>query len=262
MINFLKGVLVGIANIMPGVSGSMFLIVLKLYDKCIQAISDILKKPKQSIKTLTPIALGVLVGTYLLSNVISYFLNNYLNITSIIFVGLIFGTIPTLIKETTKKGFKEPYLIPFFVTLTIGTITIFYTPETLTTNQTNIPLLLVTGLIIAISTIIPGISTTILLSMIGMYKIYINAISTLNLKILIPILISLLINGFIISKVINYLLTKHYGYTYFAILGFTISTIPTLVKGLPITKEDLLIGIPLSLIAFTITNKSLNIKGK
>lgn len=261
MKNFLKGVLVGIANIMPGVSGSVFLIVLKLYDKCIKAISDIFKKPKQSLKTLTPIALGILVGTYLFSNVISYFLNNYLNITSIVFVGLIFGTIPTLIKESTKKGFKEPYLIPFFIALTIGTITIFYTPEILTNNQASIPILLITGLIIAISTIVPGISTTILLSMIGMYKIYINAISTINLKILIPVLIGLIIGGFIISKIINYLLTKYYSYTYFAILGFTLSTIPSLVKGIPLTKEDLIIGIPLSIIAFIITNKSLNIKG-
>lgn len=264
MINFLKSILVGILNILPGVSGSSFLIVLGLYDKCLLAISNLFKNPKKSITFLLPIATGIAIGTYLFSNIIFYFLNKYPTITSLVFIGLIFGTIPSLIQESTKKGFKDKYLILFFITFSIGTMLLFYKSNTtiynIDINIKNYILLFATGILIASSTIIPGISSTVLLSMIGMYGIYINAINTINITILFPIIMGFLVGGFILSKIITKLLNKYYGYTYFAILGFTISTIPALIKTKLALDQNLLIGLILAIIALYLTKISLNIK--
>ena len=77
MKNFIKGFFVGIANITPGISGSALLVSLNLYEKCINSISNIFKDFKSNFKFLFPIAIGVLFGTFLFSNVIFYFYNNY-----------------------------------------------------------------------------------------------------------------------------------------------------------------------------------------
>ena len=75
MKNFIKGFFVGIANITPGISGSALLVSLNLYEKCINSISNIFKDFKSNFKFLFPIAIGVLFGTFLFSNVIFYFYN-------------------------------------------------------------------------------------------------------------------------------------------------------------------------------------------
>lgn len=77
--------------------------------------------------------------------------------------------------------------------------------------------------------IIPGISGTVLLTILGMYQTYLTAINDLNLALLIPIALGFALGIFMLSKVINYFLNKFYGETFFAILGFTIATIPGLL---------------------------------
>ena len=96
MINFIKGIFVGIFNIIPGLSGSALLIILNLYEKCLEAISNIFKKPKENIIFLLPIGIGVLLGTFIFSKVILYFLNTYREATLLIFSGFLLGTIPLL----------------------------------------------------------------------------------------------------------------------------------------------------------------------
>ena len=248
---------------MPGISGSFFLVVFGLYDKCLFAISNIFKDFKRSIIFLLPIVLGIILGTYLFSNIIFYFLNKEPLIISLIFIGLIFGTIPKLIQESVKYGFKDKYLIIFFITFTIGIILLFYKNNNIIynidINIKNYIILFLTGILISCSTLVPGISSTVTLSMIGMYGIYINAISSLNIITLFPIILGFSIGTFILSKIITILLEKHYGYTYFAILGFTISTIPALINTKLVFNKELLIGIILAIIAYFIT-KSLCIK--
>ena len=263
MINFIKGIFVGIFNIIPGLSGSALLIILNLYDKCLIAISNLFKKTKESILFLLPIGLGIILGTYLFSKVIFFFLNKYQTTTLIIFTGFLFGTIPHLIKEATKKGFKKSYIIPFIITLSLGIILMFISPKSINyqINYNVISLLkyFLMGIILSLSTIIPGISSTVLLSIVGLYGIYIYSISTLNLIVLIPTILGFFITTFLISKLINYLTNNYYGYTYFAILGFTISTIPTLLKFNINSNLEFFINLGLGILSFYITYKSFEI---
>lgn len=257
MKNFIKGFFVGIANITPGISGSALLISLDLYEKCINSVSNIFKDFKSSFEFLFPIAIGVILGTFLFSNIIFYFYNNYNIITTIVFVGFIFGTIPSLIKESTKKGFKKRYILLFIITFSIGILFLKCKTTNNFINDINILNLLLIGFIIGCSTIIPGISSTVLLSILGFYNIYLTSINTINLYYLIPIFIGIIISGFFLSKIINFLLNKYYGYTYFAILGFVISTIPGLINYKITINNDLIIGIILAIVAFFITCFSL-----
>lgn len=263
MVNFIKGVFVGIFNIIPGLSGSALLIILNLYEKCIEAISNIIKKPKQNISFLLPIGIGVLLGTYIFSKLIFYLINNYQTTTFIVFTGFLLGTIPHLLKEATKNGFKDSFIIPFLITLSLGILMLFFNEHSITYNiNYNFNSLIKyfsIGILLSFSTVIPGISSTVLLSLFNLYGIYIYSISSLNLFVLIPTIIGLIITTFIISKIINYLLKNYYGYTYFGILGFTLSTIPSLLSFNITLNTNLIISIILGIIAFLITNYSFKV---
>lgn len=261
--NFLKGIVGGIGNIIPGLSGSALLIILGIYEDAIDAISNIFKNFKKSFLYLLPIGLGILVGTFLFSNIIEISINKFPMATSIIFVGFLLGTIPSLFKQATKKGFKWNYLISFVIAFTIGVMLLFFKENTIAADVSfdfsGILKLILMGVLLACSTIIPGISATVLLSMFGVYGIYLSAINTLNIKVLIPILIGLAGGAFILSKIINYLLKKQYGYTFFAITGFTIATIPALFTTPLVFNLELIISIIIALLAFIVTSYTLKI---
>lgn len=263
MINFIKGFFTGIFNIIPGLSGSALLIVFNLYEKCLNAISNSFKNPKKSFLFLFPIGLGIILGTYLFSNVIFLILNKWTMEIYIVFTFFILGTIPHLYQESIKNGFNKSYIIPFLITFTLGIIMLFFNTKDLSysINYDLVSLMkyLSIGIILSFSTIIPGISSTVLLSLVGLYGIYIYSISSFNLFVLIPVLIGFSLTTFFISKLITYLLNKYYGYTYFAILGFVISTIPCLLN---ITIEfniNLCFSIIIGIFAFIITYYSFKV---
>lgn len=263
MINFIKGIFVGIFNIVPGLSGSALLIVLNLYEKCVESISNIFKEPKKNFLFLFPIGLGVLIGTYLFSNIILILIRNFPSQTFIVFVGFLFGTIPSLFKEATKNGFKDSYIIPFFITLCFGIIMLFFDTKNISYYISydiySILEYIFMGSLLSISTVIPGISSTVLLSIFNMYGIYIYSISSFNLFVLIPTFFGLIFTTFFISKLINYLFKHYYGYAYFAILGFTLSTLPSLISFDITFNISFIISIVLGIIAYLITNYSLKI---
>ncbi len=258
MKDFFKGMIVGIGNITPGLSGSALLIVFGLYENCIKAVSNIFKNFKQSFKILFPVGLGIILGTFLFSNIIDFCITKYEVITKIIFIFFILGTIPTLFKRANKQGFNKKYLIPGIITFGLGLLLLFINPtvtgEVITklTPATAIVLFL-TGMVVAASTIIPGISSTVLLSLMGLYTTYLGAIAHLRIGIIIPIALGIAIGGFILSKVINVLLEKVYGYTFYGILGFVIATIPALIPKNINSIPQLIIAIVLGIGAFILT---------
>ena len=257
MKNFIKGFLTGIFSITPGLSGSVLLIIFNLYDKCIFEISNIFKTPRKSITFLFPIALGVVLGIYSFSNIIYILIKYFKEESFIIFTGFIFASIPNIIKKSTKYGFKKSYLVSFFIALFIGICMLSFRSNSINYsinyNALSMIKYIIIGFILSISTIIPGISSTILLSLFNFYGIYIISISSFNLYVLIPIAIGFIIMTIIISKIINYLLTYYYGYTYFFILGFSISTIPTLLTFKIDFSYNTIFSIIISIIFFIIT---------
>ena len=263
MINFIKGIFVGIFNIIPGLSGSALLIILNLYEKCIEAISNIFKKPKENFLFLLPIGLGIIIGTFIFSKIILLLINKYPTSTFIVFTGFLIGTLPHLFKEATKKGFKDSYLIPFIIAISLGITLLLFDTKDITYqidyNLISLSKYFLIGVILSISTITPGISSTILLSLFNLYGIYIYSLSSLNMFVLIPTAIGLILTTFLISKIINKLLKKYYGYTYFAIIGFTISTIPSLLNFQINLNMNFVISIILGIIAFIITNKTFKV---
>ena len=114
-----KGLVVGVANIIPGVSGGTMAVVMGIYDKLIGAVSDLRKDFKNSVLYLLPIGIGAVLGIVLFSHLIEFLLRDFTMPTNIFFLGLILGSIPMIYHRAVREKFKKVSLLPFFVSFAI-----------------------------------------------------------------------------------------------------------------------------------------------
>ncbi len=243
IINFFKGMIIGISNVIPGVSGGTMAVSMGIYEKLVQTIGNFFHHFKENFKKniifLLPIVLGAGIGILLFSKLLKFLLENYAMQTQFAFMGLILGSIPFIMKKSVIKGFSFKYLIPGILTFTIGVVLaileimgITGTPvQGFDINFINIILLFIYGIISAASMVVPGISGSFILLLLGVYSAIISAISSLNILVLIPFGIGVVIGILIASKLINFLLEHFYGYTYFAIIGFVIGSLLAIYPG-------------------------------
>lgn len=228
-LNMIKGIFIGAGAIVPGVSSGVLCVIFGIYEKLLDAVLNFFKDIKHNIKFLFPIALGVGIGVLLFSNILNYFLYEFPVQTKSIFIGLILGNIPYLIKEVNEKEtFKPQNVVYLLIALAIGMITV------IVENQMNIVsngdrmsmmYLIMCGAIMSIGIVVPGVSSTIILMLLGVYSVYLQSVANLYLPVLIPLGIGLVLGSIIVMKITKKLLETHYGKTFYSIIGFTIGSV-------------------------------------
>lgn len=243
IINFFKGIIIGISNVIPGVSGGTMAVSMGIYEKLVDSIGNFFRNFKktfvENMKFLLPIALGAGIAIILFSKLITFLLADYTMQTQFAFIGLILGSLPFILKKSNEKGFKISYIIPGILTFSIGiTLAIFelmgITGQPIAyfnIDFVTIILLFVYGFISAASMVIPGISGSFILLLMGAYTAIMTAISTLNILVLIPFAIGVAVGIIACSKLISWLLNHFYGYTYYAIIGFVVGSLPAIFPG-------------------------------
>ena len=266
-INFIKGMIIGIANIIPGVSGGTMAVTTGIYEQLISSIGNFFKKFKETfvenMKFLIPIGLGAVIGIVLFSKLLKYLLDNFEMATKFAFMGLIIGSFPLIFKNSVSKGFKKKNLIPFVITFAIGlTLTILQMMgiagtevQSFDMNFVTVVLLFVYGAIAASAMVVPGISGSFILLLIGVYKAILSAVSSLNIPVLIPFALGAAVGVIAIAKLIDVLLNKWHGGTYLAIIGFIIGTLPAIFPGFAFNMQGIIsiivfvVGVVLSYLA-------------
>lgn len=267
----IKGFFLGVANIIPGVSGGTLAITLGIYEDLIGAISHFFKNIKKNIKFLVPLGIGMVTSILLLSKVISFCLEKFPFPTTLFFIGLIVGGMPLLTKKIKSKKLKLSNLALFLLTFGIVMIMTFLNEGNNVVNLTNINfgqgvLLFLVGAIVAATMVIPGISGSFVLMLLGYYKPIVGTISNLtnfsdlghNLLVLIPFGIGVLVGIILIAKLIEFLFNKYEIPTYYAIIGFIVASVIGLIVGLVgvnLTTLQVLIGLILFVLAFGIGYK-------
>lgn len=231
MKNFLKGIIVGIGGIAPGLSGSVLLVIFGLYQKTIDAIGTLFKNFKKNILFLVPLFLGFGVGILLFSKVIDFFLSNFEMQTRFTFLGLVIGTIPLFYKEVKKEGFSNKYYAIIIISAILG-IYLFTVNKGAFPQIENPNLLqsILLGVAVAASSIIPGVDSAVILSTLGLYELYVTSFANFNLGILIPAGIGLVFGALIISFIISKLIKNYYTITFSIIFGLFISIIPNVLN--------------------------------
>lgn len=232
---FLKGIAVGIAMIIPGVSGGTLAVILKIYDDLINAVNQIFKHFKDSMKVILPVLLGAVVGFIALVFPLKWGLEHCPLIVVTLFVGFIVGSLPSLYKNVSGKESPISFIWGvIFLALMIGLC--FLPSANVNTISLNVGTwfyLVLIGFIVSSALVAPGISGSMLLMVLGFYESILNIVSEIikfqnlghNILILIPLAIGIVLGFFIVSFVMGKLL-KHYPVpTYFAIMGLIVGSI-------------------------------------
>mgnify|MGYP002557441758 FL=1 len=241
LINFIKGFILGIANVIPGVSGGTMAVSMGLYELILSSIGNFFKDIKGNFIKLLPIILGILVAIVSTSKLVTYALTNYKAQTLCLFIGLIFGGVSLIMRKIKGKGSKTNYLIFFVIFFFVISLNFLKTGliEISFTNMGIIDylLLLLMGFIASSAMVIPGISGSFILMVLGYYDKIIYTVSTItdfsklgsNLLILVPFGIGVIIGIVFMAKLITNLIKKYETKTYFAIMGFVLSSIVVLL---------------------------------
>lgn len=244
LINCLKGIAIGAGAILPGISSGVFCVIFGIYEKLLDSILNFFGDIKNNFKFLFPIVIGTGVGIILFGNVLNYCFYQFPTQTKSIFIGLILGSIPSLIKEVTnKEKFQILHLIFFLIALLIGVASIFLESSLKidAIDNFSFPYLILCGFLMSIGIIVPGISSTIILMLLGVYSIYLTAVSSLYFPILIPLIIGVILGGFCFMGLTQYLLKHFYVPTFFCIIGFTVGSIFVLLPSFS-SSIDIIIG--------------------
>lgn len=230
MKDFFKGMLVGIGGISPGLSGSVLLVILGLYQKVINTIGNFFKDIKNNFKFLLPIVLGAGVGIVLFSKIVDYLLGNFEMYTRFAFLGLILGTIPLFYKEVKKEGFSKKYYINIVVAFIVG-IVLFTCNKGMFPKIENPNLFqsILLGFAVAGSSIVPGVDSAVILSTLGLYELYVSSIANLEMTILLPAGLGLAIGVILISFIMNKLIKNYYTATFSIIFGLFLAIVPNVL---------------------------------
>ena len=231
MERFLKGIIVGIGGVAPGLSGSVLLIIFGLYRKTLDALGTLLKNFKKNVLFLLPLVAGMFVGVLLFSRVIDFFLHHYEMPTRFCFLGLIIGTLPMVWKEVKKEGFSKKYILLILLFAVIGLLFFAVNPHVFpqVTNPTVLQSILL-GVAVAATAIIPGVDPAVLLSTLGFYEMYVGALAEFEIRILVPMIVGLAVGAIVISFGMSLLFQRFYTATYSVIFGIFLSMIPNMLN--------------------------------
>lgn len=175
VLNILRGIVIGIANVIPGVSGGTMAVSMGIYDKLISSVTGLFKHFKQSMKLLIPLGIGMVIGIVGFGFLLEYLLANHVLATCLTFVGLILGGLPILwlslksnLKKTPGRRIGAGEVISFLVLLAIGIgLPLLQGSEgaikTLSVDPGTIIILFLLGLIASATMVIPGVSGSMVL---------------------------------------------------------------------------------------------------
>ncbi len=283
----LKGVIIGVANILPGISGGMLAITMGVYDKIIHAVNRIFKEPVKSIRILLPYGIGAVAGIIFLSLAFEYLFHTYPLQTKLSFLGLIGGGLPTLFRKSfsreqtdRRKGILTTVITCIVVILiTIVAENVIASAQSvegmnmasgayyLSSGKLWFITLFFVGLVAAATMIVPGVSGSMIMMMLGFYEpvlqannACIRALSVMDFQtllfngmVLAPYFAGMVIGVFLFAKVVEQLLTCHECQMYRIIIGLVFSSPFVILWDVPwqsVALYEVMGGISLALLGY------------
>lgn len=244
VMDIVKGILIGIANIIPGVSGGTMAVSLGIYDKLIASVSNLLKDWKNSLKVLLPLAIGLGIGIVGFTYAIEYLLSHHTFVTCMAFVGLILGGLPVLVISLKKELRRSSSsigisgVLAFLILFSIAVFLPMLNSEeevlrTFSVTPMTLILLFLVGVIASATMVVPGVSGSLVMMILGYYygiietiKSFLDAVRAFDMTgmihgfmLLFPFGIGVLLGIFLIAKLITFLFNRYGVQTYCAILG-------------------------------------------
>lgn len=231
-----KGLVIGATMLVPGISGGSMAMVLGIYDRLIQAVSSFFKDKKGNLLFLVEFTAAALLGMFLLAKPLEMLMGNCEKPMMYFFIGVVLGGCPIIFREAGVDSFcwkAVGYLALGAVIVT----SLRYLPENMlemtSGGAAGFLIQIAGGAVISIALILPGISVTYMLLVLGMYRRVLEAIGSLNLGYLFPLALGLLMGILILTKSLEIAMKRFPRATYMMILGFVLGSVGQVLPGIP-----------------------------
>lgn len=249
-ITLLKGFVIGSTMTVPGVSGGSMAMVLGIYDRLLKHVSEITKYPKESLTFLLWFAAGAGSGAFLLSRGISWLLTTRAEgVLRFFFLGAVAGGIPVILKSAGVSRIRGKEVISILTGILTALLIALIPQGIFAPGVENTPLnlffQLAGGFIIAIALVLPGISASQMLYMLGIYESTLKAVGCLDIFALFPLAVGGILGTYLTARILEQLIKKHREATFLIILGFMLASLRSLLPGRLIQENMLFCGIAL-----------------
>ncbi|MCK4551399.1 MAG: DUF368 domain-containing protein [Tenericutes bacterium] len=236
----LKGFFIGIAFIIPGLSGGTLAIYLGVYEKLLHSIGNIFKEFKKSIKFLFPVFLGIGISVILLAKLFSILIEWNSFIVLLFFIGLIIGGVKPIYKKASTNKLTLSSSLSFLISFSLIILLVVFEKtgeatgiDYININFKNLLLVFFIGMAASMTMIVPGISGSALLLVLGYYTAIVsNVVGNIfdfssilyNLEVIIPFTLGAAVSIILFSKIIEYCFKRFHSQSYYAVLGFILAS--------------------------------------
>ena len=256
VLTLLKGLIVGGTMLVPGVSGGSMAIVLGIYDKLIHAVSALTRLDKAALFFLCLFSLGGAVGIVLFAKPLLHVMETYPIPTSYFFLGAVAGSIPIMFRQGNIAAVSPKTFV--YILIGAGIVTAFaQLPMDSLHGQAENAVLrtalwFVTGFVASIALILPGISVSYLLYLLGIYDQILLAIGSLAFSLLVPLGSGVIVGILATTKLLEKAMNRHPEPTYLIILGFVLGSMWELFPGIPLSSLMILTAVLSFLAGFAV----------
>ena len=236
-----KGMLIGSTMLVPGVSGGSMAMILGIYEKLIEAVSSFFKNIKDNFFFLFLFVISAGFGMLLLARPILSLLESYPKVMGFFFIGAVAGGIPTIYKQSGIKKISFRHIVYILLGMAVVILLSLLPTDNLMMEEENggnsFLFLTLAGIVAAAALILPGISVSYLLLVMGLYHELMHAISEFNMTFLFPMGVGLLCGIILLTRGLEILMTKYPQMSYLTILGFVLGSLAEVFPGLPVGTE-------------------------
>lgn len=235
--SFAYGLIFGFGSPIPGVSAGTMAILLNVYDKFFSSIS--MEYAKKNVVSIITFLLGWAVGLFGISSIMVFLFYNHVQVISFIFIGLILGCVPMIYKKATVDKVKIKNVIIFFTAFAFmafvaifgGDLNIYNAEHINTITPYFLVWIFFASFVSSIAMLIPGVGGSLMMIVFGIYTIYLEAVATIDIVLLITFVVSMIL-GVVVGIVLTKKMLDYFAQTlYFAILGFIMGSIIILYPG-------------------------------
>ena len=278
IVNVLRGMVIGIANVIPGVSGGTMMVSMGIYDKLILVLTHFIKRMKEAVALLVPIGIGMLLSIAVFAKIFSEILFPRFPLqTNLFFIGLILGGLPVIYGKVKGKSIKVPQILAFvlFFVMVVGFALVGEGGDAsadISFSVVNVIKRFGVGIIAAATMVIPGVSGSMIMMILGYYNTiidtindFINALKDFDIAamlqtfvVLVPFGIGVVVGVVAVAKLIEFMLKKFPEVTYWAIIGLIVASpfaILIMMQVGAIGIVEILTGVVLLAVGFVISLK-------
>ncbi len=236
VINFFKSIIIGASALIPGVSGGTMAIALGIYDRLLRSVSRFRDDLIKNTLFLSVFAIGSIVGILAFSGWVLWLFESFRLPVMYFFIGCVLGSIPMLFRRggvtNIKIGDVFWVLVGYLIVMSISRLP---TGSCLVDGYyfMQFLMLMAAGAIIAVAFILPGISTSYMLLLLGIYDTTLKAVQNANFSFLVPIIIGVFVGTIITARILENAMTRHKKHTYMLIVGFVLGSVFEIIPALP-----------------------------